>query len=52
MPIEHVVVLMMENACFDRMLGCMTEVHPGLEGVDPGHPRTNPIPTPERRSPR
>ncbi len=44
MPIEHVVVLMIENACFDRMLGCMTEVHPGLEGVDPGHPRTNPDP--------
>ncbi|MGH7056684.1 MAG: alkaline phosphatase family protein [Acetobacteraceae bacterium] len=43
-PIEHVVVLMMENACFDRMLGAMTEVHPGLEGADPGHPRGNPDP--------
>ncbi len=43
-PIEHVVVLMMENAAFDRMLGCMTEVHPGLEGVDPAHPHTNPDP--------
>ncbi len=41
-PIEHVVVLMMENASFDRMLGCMAEVHPGLEGVDPAHPHTNP----------
>lgn len=41
-PIEHVVVLMMENACFDRMIGCMTEVHPGLDGVDPAHPRSNP----------
>ena len=38
-PIEHVVVLMMENAAFDRMLGCMTEVHPDLEGVDPAHPQ-------------
>jgi phospholipase C len=43
-PIEHVVVLMMENAAFDRMLGCMTEVHAGMEGVDPAHPRTNPDP--------
>ena len=43
-PIEHVVVLMMENAAFDRMLGCMTEVHAGMEGVDPAHPHTNPDP--------
>ncbi len=42
--IQHVVVLMMENAAFDRMLGCMTEVHAGLEGIDPAHPRTNPDP--------
>ncbi len=42
--IEHAVVLMMENAAFDRMLGCMTEVHAGLEGVDPAHPHTNPDP--------
>ncbi len=41
-PIDHVVVLMMENACFDRMIGCMAEVHPGLDGVDPAHPRSNP----------
>ena len=41
-PIEHVVVLMMENAAFDRMLGCMTEVHPALEGVDPAHLHSNP----------
>jgi phospholipase C len=41
-PIEHVVVLMMENNCFDRMLGCMAEVHKGLDGVDPEHPRSNP----------
>jgi phospholipase C len=43
-PIEHVVVLMMENNGFDRMLGCMAEVHPGLDGVDPAHPRSNPQP--------
>ncbi|MBW4089665.1 MAG: phospholipase [Proteobacteria bacterium] len=42
LPIDHVVVLMMENAAFDRMLGCMAAVHPGLEGVDPAHPHTNP----------
>ncbi len=43
-PIEHVVVLMMENAAFDRMLGCMTEVHPEMEGVDPARLHTNPDP--------
>ena len=42
MPIEHVVVLMMENNCFDRMVGCIAEVHKGLDGVDPAHPRSNP----------
>ncbi len=41
-PIDHIVVLMMENNCFDRMLGCMAEVHAGLDGVDPAHPRSNP----------
>lgn len=41
-PIEHVVVLMMENACFDRMLGSLAEVHPSLDGVDPARPHTNP----------
>lgn len=40
--IEHVVVLMMENASFDRMVGCLAEVHEGLDGVDPAHPRSNP----------
>ncbi len=41
-PVDHVVVLMMENNSFDRMLGCMAEVRPGLNGVDPAHPATNP----------
>src|SRR3984957_11544682 len=33
-PIRHVVVLMLENNSFDRMLGCMKAVYPDLEGVD------------------
>ncbi|MGA3130690.1 MAG: alkaline phosphatase family protein [Terracidiphilus sp.] len=42
-PIRHVIVLMLENASFDRMLGLL----PGIDGVDPAHPRTNPdFPTP------
>jgi phospholipase C len=41
-PVDHVIVLMMENCCFDRMIGCMAEIHDGLEGVDPHHPRSNP----------
>jgi len=40
--IDHIVVLMMENASFDRMLGCMTARYPDLDGVDPAHPRSNP----------
>jgi phospholipase C len=41
-PIEHVVVLMLENHSFDEMLGCMRSVYPTLEGVDPKHPASNP----------
>jgi phospholipase C len=37
-PIEHVIVLMMENCSFDRMLGML----PGVDGVAPGNPQTNP----------
>jgi len=33
-----------ELVLFGWMLGCMTEVHPDLEGVDPAHPHTNPNP--------
>jgi phospholipase C len=40
-PFEHVVLLMLENHSFDQMLGCMTEVHPELEGLRPGSPRVN-----------
>jgi phospholipase C len=32
-PIEHVVLLMLENRSFDQMLGCLQEVHPLLEGI-------------------
>ncbi|HEX3374989.1 MAG TPA: alkaline phosphatase family protein [Edaphobacter sp.] len=38
MQIDHVVVLMLENNSFDRMLGWM----PGVDGVDAAHPRSNP----------
>ena len=41
-PIEHVVVLMLANNSFDRMLGCMTDVYPNLAGVNNAHPFTNP----------
>lgn len=41
-PIKHVVVLMMENNSFDRMLGCMTAVYSQLEGVKRDGQFTNP----------
>lgn len=41
-PITRVVVLMMENHSFDRVLGWMTQHDPGIEGVDPDRPGTNP----------
>ncbi|CAB3784605.1 alkaline phosphatase family protein [Paraburkholderia caffeinilytica] len=31
--IEHVVLLLMENHSFDQMLGCLDEVHTGLDGI-------------------
>jgi len=37
-PIQHVVVLMLENNSFDRMLGCMKAVFPQLEGIEPNAP--------------
>jgi phospholipase C len=40
--IRHVVVLMLENNSFDRMLGCMKAVYPNLEGPDDGHPHQIP----------
>ncbi|SMG55426.1 alkaline phosphatase family protein [Paraburkholderia susongensis] len=32
-PIEHVVLLLMENHSFDQMLGCLDAVHEGLDGI-------------------
>ncbi len=37
-PIKHVVVLMLENQSFDRMIG----LTPGVDGVDPQALRSNP----------
>ena len=42
MPIDHIVVLMMENNGFDRMLGWMGAAGRDVDGVDPKHPRSNP----------
>ncbi len=39
-PIEHVVVLMLENRSFDQMLGAFQTVHDGLDGVDANSPLT------------
>jgi len=41
-PIEHVIVLMMENRSFDQMLGYMKQVYPGIEGIDTKNPLCNP----------
>lgn len=40
-PIEHVILLLLENRSFDQMLGCFQAQYPDLEGVDPAHPRFN-----------
>lgn len=41
-PIEHVIVLMLENRSFDHMLGVFQSVYPDLDGVPPqGPPRTD-----------
>jgi phospholipase C len=37
-PIEHVIVLMLENRSFDQMLGCMQTVVPEVDGI----PRSQP----------
>ena len=41
-PFRHVVVLMLENRSFDHMLGALQASIPGLDGVPPDSPRTNP----------
>ncbi|MEO8327993.1 MAG: alkaline phosphatase family protein, partial [Nitrospirota bacterium] len=40
-PIQHVIVLMLENRPFDQMLGVLKQTYPDLEGVDPSNPGTN-----------
>lgn len=40
-PVRHVILLLFENRSFDHMLGSLTSVYPGLEGVDPAKPRVN-----------
>ncbi len=42
MSIDHIVVLMMENNGFDRMLGWMGSAGRDIDGVDPAHPLSNP----------
>jgi phospholipase C len=37
-PIEHVVVLCLENRSFDQMLGGLQAVYPSIDGVDPAVP--------------
>lgn len=44
-PIQHVVVLMLENNSFDRMLGCMKAIRPEMEG--PNSPEANPFTNPD-----
>lgn len=40
-PISHIVVIMLENQSFDRLLGCMQGFDPAIDGVDPSNPRAN-----------
>ena len=40
-PIEHVILLLLENRSFDQMLGCFQKQYHDLEGVDPAKPRFN-----------
>ncbi|HLY99473.1 MAG TPA: alkaline phosphatase family protein [Candidatus Angelobacter sp.] len=40
-PIQHVVLLMLENHSFDQMLGCLKAVNPDVNGVDLQNPGKN-----------
>jgi len=42
-PINRVVVLMMENHSFDRVLGWTKQHYPDIEGVDPDRQERIPI---------
>jgi phospholipase C len=41
-PIEHVIVLALENRSFDHMLGFLDHPDPTFDGLLGGHPFTNP----------
>src|SRR5258708_31395395 len=36
--IEHVVVLALENRSFDHVFGCLQQVYPALDGINPAGP--------------
>jgi len=40
-PIQHVIVLMMENQSYDKMLGALTKEKPDAEGIDENNLRFN-----------
>src|SRR3979411_3505566 len=40
-PIEHVVLLLMENHSFDQMMGSLDEIHHDLDGVRNAAAKTN-----------
>lgn len=41
-PIEHIIVLILENRSFDHMVGCLQSVNARIDGVmAAGGPRTN-----------
>src|SRR5258708_9656555 len=40
-PINHVVLLMLENRSFDQMLGCFQSKYLDLDGIDPTIRRFN-----------
>lgn len=40
--IKHIVVLMLENHSFDQMLGALSTVHQGLDGIDANQLRSVP----------
>jgi len=33
-PIQHVILLMLENHSLDQMLGCFSQLYPDLDGID------------------
>jgi phospholipase C len=40
-PIQHIVVLMLENRSFDHMLGALRASNADIDGVDPARPGVN-----------